>query len=55
MDPNIPSAEAEVTQPSGLKTEPSGAISPHPPPQPIDLYKNGSNLLWNLWANYQLG
>ncbi|WP_204102725.1 MULTISPECIES: CAAD domain-containing protein [Spirulina sp. CCY15215] len=35
MDPNIPSAEAEVTQsqsPSGFKTDPSGAISPAKPP-----------------------
>lgn len=32
MDPNIPSAEAEVTQPSGFKTDPSGAISPTTPP-----------------------
>ena len=32
MEPNIPPAEAEVTQSSGLKTDPSGAISPTTPP-----------------------
>ncbi|MGK7927701.1 MAG: CAAD domain-containing protein [Spirulina sp.] len=32
MDPNISSAEAEVTQSPALKTDPSGAISPATPP-----------------------
>ncbi|MBP0017681.1 MAG: CAAD domain-containing protein [Cyanobacteria bacterium SBLK] len=32
MDPNIPSAEAKVTQSSGFNTDPSGAISPTTPP-----------------------
>ncbi|MEM9542891.1 MAG: CAAD domain-containing protein [Cyanobacteria bacterium P01_E01_bin.42] len=32
MDPKMPPAEAEATQSSGFKTDPSGAISPATPP-----------------------